>query len=164
MNDVRKDELVRLSMQRELTVEEESRLEALFASHPEARAGWDEERALSRALQSLPDVPASSNFTARVLQALDLDEAQEGRRTRSRSWRRIFVRRLSWGVAAVLLALIGVQEYRTMKRAQFVNQLRSVSGNLAGLPGPEILEDFDAIAQLQQISATSDEELLAAFQ
>ena len=51
MNDVRKDELIRLGMQRELTPEEESRLEGWLAAHPEDRAAWDDERALNRALR-----------------------------------------------------------------------------------------------------------------
>lgn len=163
MNDVRKDELIRLAMQRELTPEEESRLESWLASHPETRAQWEEERALSRALQSLPDVPVSSNFTSRVLQAVDLEEARESRRERGKSWLRLFLPRWRWGVAAALLVSLGFHEFRTVRRAQFDKQLRIVSGDLAKLPGPEILEDFDAIARLQQVSVTSDEELLAAF-
>ena len=163
MNDVRKDELIRLGMQRELTPEEESRLEAWLAAHPETRAQWEEERALSRALRSLPDVPVSSNFTARVWQAVDLGEARETRRAHSKSWRHLLLLRWRWGVAAALLISLGLFELRTAKRAQFDKQLRMVSSDLARLPGPEVLEDFDAIARLQEVSVTSDEELLAAF-
>ena len=50
MNDVRKDELIRLSLQRELTAEEESWLEDHFTVQPGGRASWEEERALNRAL------------------------------------------------------------------------------------------------------------------
>ena len=88
MKEVRNDELVRLSLKAELTPEEESRLEAWLAAHPETRAAWDEDRALGRALQSLPDAPLASNFTARVLQAVDLEEtrAERGRRAPEQSW------------------------------------------------------------------------------
>ena len=163
MNDMRKDELIRLGMHRELTPEEESRLEGWLAAHPEARAPWEGERALSRALRSLPDMPVSSNFTAGVLQAVELEEAREGRRARSKSRLHLLLPRWRWGVAAALLVSLGVYELRTVRRAQFDNQLRIVSSDLAKLPGPEILEDFDAIARLQEVSVTSDEELLAAF-
>jgi anti-sigma factor RsiW len=163
MNDVRKEELIRIGMQRELTPEEESRLEAWLAAHPEARAQWEEERALSRALRSLPDVAVSSNFTARVWQAVDLEEAQEDRRARGKSWRHLLLPRWRWGVAAALLVSLGLFELRTVKQAQFNKQLRIVSRDVARLPSPEVLEDFDAIARLQEVSVTSDDELLAAF-
>jgi len=163
MNDVRKDELIRLGMQRELTPEEESRLEGWLAAHPEDRAAWDDERALNRALRTMPDVPVSSNFTSRVLQAVDLDEAREGRRARGKSRFQLLLPRWRWGVAVALLGSLGLFELRTVRQAQFDKQLRIVSGDVAKLPGPEVLEDFDAIARLQEVSVTSDDELLAAF-
>ena len=83
MNDVRHEELMRLSWKRKLTPEEESRLEAWLAANPKARTEWNEDRALGRALHSLPDVPISSNFTARVLQAVELEE-RRGQRAAGR--------------------------------------------------------------------------------
>ena len=64
MKETPEDELMRLSLRASWTPEEEARLESLLAASPEARATWEEDCALGQALQSLPDVPLSSNFTA----------------------------------------------------------------------------------------------------
>src|SRR4051812_4743501 len=111
MNDVRKEELIRLSMQRELTAEEEASLERWLAAHPVARTQWEEERALSRAIHSLPDVPVSSNFSSRVLQALDLEQSGDERRAEGKNWFRSFLPRLSW-VTVALLTLFVLLEHR----------------------------------------------------
>jgi anti-sigma factor RsiW len=161
MSDVRKDELVRLSMKAELTPDEELKLQACFAANPPLQAEWEQERALSRALQSLPDAPVSSNFTSRVLQATEMEE-RRGSRERDRSWLRNFMPRLSWALAVAVFALAGIYEYRAVKRTQFANQVRRL--DLAHVPAPDVLEDFEAINQLRQVAVTSDEELLKAFQ
>ena len=170
MNEVRIDELVRLSMRRELTPEERSRLEDYLAAHPEARNGWEEERALSRAVQSLPDVPVSSNFTSRVLQALDVDEAREGRSRQAtgREWLRRLMPRLAWATVAVLLSVVAFQQVQTSQQENFAKDVSFAAADLARLPNPEILlQDFDAIQELGQIStvsAGSDDELLRVLQ
>jgi anti-sigma factor RsiW len=162
MKDVRDDELVRLSFRRELTPEEESRLEVYFAAHPDERAKWEEERELSRAVQALPDVPLSSNFTARVLRALDAEDARDRRQQRRRNWFRIPLPRWSWTFVAAVLAFFGAYEWRATKQAHMVAELQNVSQKLAGLPAPNTLEDFEAINQLPLVAA--DDELLKAFQ
>ena len=166
MKEVRNDELVRLSLKAGLTPEQESRLEAWLAAHPGARAAWDEDRALGRALQALPDAPLSSNFTARVLQAVDLEDsrAERERRAPERSWLRDFWPRVGWAAVAVLLTVVVVHENRVAKRKQLVRDVAFISQDAAKLPAPEVLEDVDAINQLRQASAGSDDELLIALQ
>ena len=169
MNDVRHEELMRLSLKRELTPEEESRLKAWLAANPEALAAWNEDRALGRALHSLPDVPVASNFTARVLQAVDLEQRRE-QRAASRSWRRVPWPRVTWGFAAGLIALGGLfYQYRTIQGGHFADAVKNVSGDLAALPAPEALEDFDAINHMRQaavrsVAVTADNDLLKAFE
>jgi len=163
MNDVRKDELVRLSGKRELTPEEESRLEGYFAESPGARAAWEEERALSRALRALPDLPVSSNFTSRVLQEIDRDERQAERR--ARPWFQVLWPRLGWATAVVLGGVL-VFQHRAAKEDLLVSGLARVSQEmqqLKQLPEPELLQDFEVIERLSQ-AAPSDDELLAALQ
>ena len=166
MKEVRNDELVRLSLKAGLTPEEESRLEAWLAAHPEARAAWEEDRALGRALQALPDAPLASNFTARVLQAVDLEESrvERGRRAPERSWLRVFWPRLGWAAVVALLTVVVVHENRVAKRTQLVRDVTFVSEDVAKLPAPEVLGDFDAITQLRQATSGSDDELLIALQ
>jgi hypothetical protein len=166
MKDVRNDELIRLSMKPVLTPEDEARLEAYLATHPDARATWEEERALGRALQSLPDVPVSSNFTARVLQAVDLENAREERSNRPKSgWLHRFWPQLSWtAAAAALLAVFGAHEYGTAKRNRLTDAVAFVSRDISKLPSAEVLRDFDAIEELRRAPVASDDELLIALQ
>ena len=165
MNDVRNEDLIRLSFRRELTPEEESRLENYFAAYPQARTQWEEDRALGRAVQSLPDVPVSSNFTSRVLQAVDLDEVREARQRQSK-WRlRTFLPRFSWAAVAAMLTLFFVHNRDAAKRDQVVKVLSKVSSELKGVPEPDVvLQDFEAINRLVKTSVPSDDELLTALQ
>ena len=183
MNDVRKDELIRLSLQRELTAEEESWLEKHFAAQPGGRASWEEERALNRALQTLPDVPVSSNFTARVLQAVEMDEARERiRHPRGNVWWRRILPRFALVPVTLLVAALGLyfhqQHVRNeqtrlaeqarleqrMHLAQELAKLAKISPELTELHDPEVLADFDAINRLRQASPSGDEDLLIALQ
>ena len=59
------------SWRRKLTEAEQAELRAYLAAHPDARADWEMESALNAALTRLPDAPVPSNFTARVLQAVE---------------------------------------------------------------------------------------------
>jgi len=52
------------------TAAEDAQLETYLASHPDERTFWDEELHLNQLLSQTPDAPVSSNFTARVLQAI----------------------------------------------------------------------------------------------
>jgi anti-sigma factor RsiW len=161
---MRNDELIRLSMKPELSPDDAARLEAFLAAHPAERAAWEEERALGRALQSLPDVPVSSNFTAQVMQSLDLEEARDRRADRRRSdWWRTLWPRLSWGAAAIVLAVFGVQQYQAMQRNnQLVQDVAFVSKDMARLP--DAFRDFELIESLRQIPPSGDDGILIALQ
>lgn len=162
------NEWLRLSLKAELTPEEESRVEAWLAGQPDerARAHWEEDRALARALQALPDAPVSSNFTARVWQQIDAEEARATKVTRSGKgeWWRVFLPRLGWATAAVALTVAGTHEFRVSQQKQLARDVSFVGHDLAAAPAPEVLQDFDAINQLRQVAAGSDDELLIALQ
>lgn len=170
MNDVRKDELTKLSMRHELSPEEQSRLEAHFAAHPEFRHAWEEERALSRAIQSLPDVPVSSNFTAQVMLALDAESRSVTRRSlRSRLWVPRLWPRLGLSALALGIVVLGGQKwYETNRQERYVRDVSFAASDLAAMPNAELLlRDFDAIRELGQLStvaASSDDELLRVLQ
>src|ERR1041385_6395369 len=70
---------------RPLTPDEKARLQSYLLVHAEAQHDWDQETALNQVLLTLLDAPLSSNFTARVVQAVDLDELQAARQ-RSAGW------------------------------------------------------------------------------
>jgi hypothetical protein len=71
-----------------------------------------------------------------------------------------------WQVAvaglAVGLALMAYEQYRGRTRAELVRSVVTFS-DVAALPGPEVLRDFDAIKKLPQTAPADDDELLAAL-
>ncbi len=163
MNDSPYNDLREAGWRRKLTPEEEARLLAWLAGHPEAQAEWEEETALTDHLRQLPDVPLSSNFTARVLQAVDVEMARQAR-TPATVWGRFgWLRGLAPRFASVglllVLGLAGFFQYQASGRAQMVRNVALVS-SLVTSPGPEVFQDFDAI---QQLPVVSDDDLLAAL-
>src|SRR5947207_1198597 len=76
-NDPRYHHLRELSWRRQLTGAEEAELRAWLAAQPEAQAGWEAEAELNEALGRLADAPVSTNFTTRVLQAVELEAAAQ---------------------------------------------------------------------------------------
>src|SRR5271155_4510948 len=70
MNDEHYREIKEAGWRRTLSGDEEAALQKFLAAHPQAREAWGEEAALNRLLQRWPAPPVSSNFTARVLQAV----------------------------------------------------------------------------------------------
>lgn len=149
-----------------LSEAEQAELQEWLAAHPEAQAAWEEDLSLNEGLARLPDVPLSSNFTARVLQAVDLEKAAEGR---SRAGRRFGWRlRLAWFVRAGSAALVLVTGWVAFHHSQVVER-RNLAGSLAvvanvsSMPSPRILEDFDAIRVLGA-TPPPDEELLTLLQ
>jgi anti-sigma factor RsiW len=168
MNEMRNEELVRLSLRRELAPEEASKLEAHFAAHPEQRALWDEERAVSRAVQSLPDVPVSSNFTAQVLQALERESRDVTREPVRRPWFASLFPRIGLAGLALCVGVLAAQKWvQTEKQEKFAADVSFAARDLAAVPNAELLQDFDAIRELGQVSTVSlagDEELLRVLQ
>ena len=166
------DELVRLSLKGEFTADDLLRVETALAAHPEMREDWESDVALGRILASLRDTTPPSNFTARVLDAIDLNERAADRNAeRPRpSWLHWFQPRLSTALVLVLIGTFGIYEYRTHQRSLQAQRVlaRDVGNEFAALPSslpaPEIFTDFDAIESMSQISAVSDDELLTVLQ
>jgi anti-sigma factor RsiW len=149
-----------LSWRRKLTAEEAARLRAWLESHPEARADFDVEAALTDTLGQLPDAPMPSNFTARVLQAVELEAARE-RRSRGHwfwRWRPVWVARAAAVAVVIGVGVFSVDEiHRARERADLARRLEGVP-EIADVPRPEILDDFDA---RQLGNPAPDEQLLS---
>jgi hypothetical protein len=117
---------------------------------------------LDALLRGLPDAPVASNFTARVLQAVDRDLENQSRATRA--WRR-FWPRLHWlprfAVPALALGfgLFVFQYHQGVARAQMAESIVAFA-QVSSLPSPEVLKDFEAVRRLSQ-TPPADEELLA---
>jgi hypothetical protein len=120
------------------------------------------EARLTAALAKIPDAPVPSNFTARVLTAVELDEAAA---RRSRNWTLNW--RLLWprvaAVAAILIfAGVSVQWHEShSQRAALARSVALVAAQ--PLPSVDALENLDAIQRMSR-PARADGELLAALQ
>jgi hypothetical protein len=157
-------ELIENAWRRPLTPEEQARLRAHLAGEPQARAQWDEEMALTRALERMRPAPISSNFTAQVLQAV-------GRAPARRGWRERFdfnawfpegwMPRTALGLAMVCVSLLTIREYQDAQRKQMARELASVS-KLAALPPVDWLQNFDTIDRLNKVKV-ADEDLLTVL-
>jgi anti-sigma factor RsiW len=159
-NDAFLSKLRESGWRRKLTDAEQAELRAYFAAHPEARADWEMESALNAAFARLPDAPVPSNFTARVLQAVELET------TRRSGWNwnwHVLVPRLA--TAAVVVAFTGLAIHHHAIYSQRVALVKSVALATGGqpVPSPEALENFDAIRRMSQ-PQHADDELLTLMQ
>lgn len=166
MSAPKHDSLLEKGLRHPLTGTEWAELQAYWAKHPELPTALDEEVVLTQLLHRLPAAPVSSNFAARVLQAVASDRRQAARRHSAGrepwlpSWR--WVRGLAWAGGAVGLLLFSTYSYRTYDRREMARSVAAVSG-VPALPAPEVLQDFDTIFRLSQTPAVVDDELLAAL-
>jgi anti-sigma factor RsiW len=164
-NDPTYDRLRELSWRQKLTAGEASELRAWLAAHPEAAADWEAEAGLNEALAQLADAPVPSNFTARVLQSVEREGALRLRRQRRKwqvwpRWR--WLPKLAVAAVVVITGLLSFEQAtRAARRAEYAKSVAVVSG-VASLPGPDVLQDFDAIRASNPTPA-ADEDLLAAL-
>jgi hypothetical protein len=165
MRDESYQEIKEAGWRRALNGGEEAALQEYLAAHPQARQAWGEEAALNRLLQRWPVPPVSSNFTARLLRAVQNAPAR-------RPWRDWFApaqwlpEGRAWRVAMcsmmVCLGLLSFRESQVIHRARMARQLAGVS-RLAALPRMEWLKDFDTINGISRVKV-ADDDLLAALE
>jgi anti-sigma factor RsiW len=166
MNESEYQALVEASWRRPLTADEQIRLETWVAGHPEARSTWESEASLNRLLNQLPEAPVASNFTARVLQAVDRELATKARRpaplSRLTQWFRRPIPRVGWALLLLCAAWFGYYQHQTNVHNDMAKGF-SVLANVATLSDPAVLQDFEAIHRLGQAAPSDDEELFAVL-
>jgi len=160
MKDPVYNQLREQSWRRKLTDAEEAELRAWLAAHPELRADWEAEAGLSEILGRLPDAPVPTNFTARVLQAVERESAAASP-ARVRSWKswRLLLPKAAMAAMAIGFGLLAYQHYQTEKRVELARNVAAVS-DIVAASNPDVVRDFDPIRRLGQ-TPTPDEELLA---
>jgi hypothetical protein len=122
------------------------------------------EARLTEALTKLPDAPVPSNFTARVLQAVESETAAVLRPRLSRwhwFWHSL-APKSAYAVVLAALALFAYHGQAAAKRARLARSVAAVS-EVASAPSPEILQDFETIRRLNP-APKPDQELLALLQ
>jgi hypothetical protein len=120
------------------------------------------EARLSQALARLPDAAVPSNFTARVMQAVESEESRRARRW-SLGWNwHALLPRVAVAMALVLFTGLTFHHYElTSWRIALARNVALVAGSQP-LPSVDALKNFDAIQRMSQPHA--DEELLALLQ
>lgn len=117
---------------------------------------------LTAALRRLPDAPVPSNFTARVWDAIELEEKWVARTGWRWHWRAL-VPRVAVATAVLIFAGVSLQRYEVhSQRATLVENVARVAVSQP-LPSMDALENLEAIQRLSQ-SSRADGELLAALQ
>jgi negative regulator of sigma E activity len=117
------------------------------------------EARLTRALARLPDAPISSNFTSRLMQAVDLEESRRSRRW-SFGWNwHALLPRLAVTASVVLFAGLTLRHYELVTRRNTLARNAAMVTGSQPLPSVEALQNFDAIQRMGQPGA--DQELLA---
>src|SRR5438552_16591751 len=154
-----------LSWRRKLTSAEEAELRTRLLAHPEAEAEWEAKAALNEALNQLPAPALASNFTAGVLETVRFEEAAAARRLTSRRGAWWWLRGWWPKTALAMLLLGGVlftyqRERQLVQRKQIAKSVLTVAG-VPSLPGPEVLENFNAVYSLNR--TPPDEDLLAVL-
>jgi hypothetical protein len=155
------EKLREISWRRKLTSAEERELREWLTAHPEAQEAMELEAGLTEALGKMPDIPVASNFTARVLEAVELEAKAEARAQDSRKiWRKL-PRWLPRVASAAVVAMAGFLVYQNHSVEA---KQRAAVQRVAGipLPSPEILTNFDAI-RIVSATPAPDEQLLALF-
>ena len=163
-HDSTETRLRELLWRRELTDAERDDLRSWLALHPEAQPDWEAEQGLSSLLDRLPEPQVSSNFTARVLQAVQRKTAKDdSARPVRRNWSlRSFLPRIALAAIIASAAFYSYRAYETTQRQEMVRSLVAVS-QVESMPSPTSLEDFDAIRRLGRTPPV-DRELLALMQ
>lgn len=117
---------------------------------------------LRELLARLPDAPVPSNFAARVLQAVELEESRRPRKWVFHwNWRALLPRVAVAAIAICFAGFVVRQHEINGQRAAFAKNVALVAG-AKPLPSVEALKNFDAIQRMSQPRA--DEELLALMQ
>ena len=158
------EKLREISWRRKLTSAEERELRAWLAGHPEVQEPFGLETGLTEVLGKIPDVPVASNFTARVLQAVEREAMAEarGRESRWKIWRRV-PRWLPRVASATIVVVVAGSVY--LHNSNVEARQKDLVERMAKmpLPSPEILTNFDAI-RIVSATPAPDEQLLALFQ
>jgi MFS superfamily sulfate permease-like transporter len=136
---------------------------AELRAQPETQADLDLESRLTEVLGRLPDAAVPSNFTARVLQAIEREELQGVRKRRGYWWNwRLLLPRAAVAAAVVVMAGLMIQRHElTVHRTKLAQSVAQVAV-AQPMPSVEALKNFNAIQRMSQPHA--DEQLLALLQ
>ena len=134
-----------------------------LAAQPEVQADLEVESRLSEVLARLPDAPVPSNFTARVLQAVERESVRPHATGWNWSWAwRVLVPRMAVAAVVVVFAGFGIHGYELNARRAALARNVVLVAEAQPLPSVDALRNFSAIQRMSQPHA--DDELLVLLQ
>jgi len=119
------------------------------------------EARLTAALAKMPDAPVPSNFTTRLLDAIELEEKAVATSYRW-NWRALFPR-LALTAAVLIFAGVSIQRYEASSHRLEITRSVAMVASTSSQPSVDALENLDAIQRMSQ-SAHADGDLIAAMQ
>jgi hypothetical protein len=120
----------------------------------------NETQELRELLSRLADAPVPSNFTARVMRAVELEELQAARtRGWHWSWHSLLPRAAATATVVIAAGFAFYQHEIYSQRVEIAKNVMLVA-SAQPLPSVDALQNFDAIQRMSQ-PAHADEELLA---
>jgi hypothetical protein len=120
------------------------------------------EARLTDALVKIPSARVPSNFTARVLDVVELDEKISARpKVWALNWRLLWPR-VAVAAAVLIFAGVSLQRYETHARQLALAKNLALAARTPS-PGVDALENLDAIQRMSQ-SGRADNQLLAALE
>lgn len=150
-----------IAWRRRLTPAEQAELQAWLVAHPEAQAEVELDAALDAALASRATPSVSSNFTARVMQAIETETKRAIRpAVQAKPWWHRLVPRVA--VAALIIAICGLVYRQNLIAKQ--NELARAAKEIAvaqALSSATVIQDFEVIRSLTPATMIADENLLA---
>lgn len=164
------NELMEQARLRSLSPEEEGRLQEFLEADPGVWPDRNADIALNGLLGTMPDAPLASNFSSRVMQAIELEEKRVQRVNRPLSphwWTHSWWARLGIVSCLATLAVVGWQQNQKRARVELAESVATIS-EVAAIPSVEILIDFEVIQSLgaapPEAEMEADLNLLAALE
>lgn len=162
MNKASYNQLKEKSWVEPLSAEEAAELRRYVGANPELQQDWDEDAALTTALNRLPNAPVSSNFTALVMQAVERAEREpERKRTPWRAfWRHGWLSKFGIALAMLCLGTFSFHEYQMAARAKLAADVKAFA-ETAPIPQVDWLKNFDTIEQMSKVQVADNELMMA---
>ena len=117
-----------------------------------------------RLVERLPDAPVPTNFTSRVMEAIEREAAAAERQHARRPhwWQRVLLPRLAFAAVVLAAGLFAYQRNAAIRHERVTAPMVAVSGTKDVL-SVEVLQNFDSIVELGP-RVQPDTELLSLLQ
>ncbi len=121
------------------------------------------EARLTESLAKMPNVPVATNFTARIMDAVDREEAMStASRFFRRDWRMLLPRVMATAIVLIFTGIFWERYELSSQRVILVKNVAQVASSKP-IPSVDALSNFDAIQRMSQ-PVTADTEVLALMQ